>query len=110
MISLNLHSMLMPSFSLYSGWCVCMCVYLGTVVPQLEQCQGAVLLWRLCTTGCGVFSTSTEAFLQTLKNTYTGRVPERGANLPDTGVCGGGFLLSTSSVCNKSPGECWFPN
>ncbi|XP_060733836.1 rho family-interacting cell polarization regulator 1 isoform X1 [Tachysurus vachellii] len=54
------------------------------VVPQLEQCQGAVLLWRLCTTGCGVFSTSTEAFLQTLKNTYTGRVPERGANLPDT--------------------------
>ncbi|XP_058244535.1 rho family-interacting cell polarization regulator 1 isoform X1 [Hemibagrus wyckioides] len=54
------------------------------VVPQLEQCQGAVLLWRRCTTGCGVFSSSTEAFLQTLKNTYTGRIPERGANLPDT--------------------------
>ncbi|KAB5574949.1 hypothetical protein PHYPO_G00214970 [Pangasianodon hypophthalmus] len=54
------------------------------VVPQLEQCQGAVLLWKHCTTGCGVFSTSTEAFLQTLNNTYTGRIPERGASLSDT--------------------------
>ncbi|XP_053479144.1 rho family-interacting cell polarization regulator 1 isoform X1 [Ictalurus furcatus] len=54
------------------------------VVPQLEQCQGAVLLWRRCTAGCGVLSTSTEAFLQTLNNTYTGRIPERGASLSDT--------------------------
>lgn len=92
MTNLNLHSVLILSFSLYLGWCVCVCFCLGTVVPQLEQCQGAVLLWRRCTAGCGVFSSSTEAFLQTLKNTYTGRIPERGANLPETGVCGGGFF------------------
>ncbi|KAI5098239.1 protein FAM65A isoform X2, partial [Silurus meridionalis] len=53
-------------------------------VPQLEQCQGAVLLWRRCTTGAGVFSTSTETFLQTLNNMYTSRIPERGASLSDT--------------------------
>ncbi|XP_036417546.1 rho family-interacting cell polarization regulator 1 isoform X2 [Colossoma macropomum] len=54
------------------------------VVPQLEQCQGAVLLWRQCTDGCSVFSTSTETFLQTLNNTYANRLPERGAGLADT--------------------------
>ncbi|XP_060779927.1 rho family-interacting cell polarization regulator 1 isoform X2 [Neoarius graeffei] len=54
------------------------------VVPQLEQCQGAVLLWKRCTTGCGVFNTSTEAFLQTLNNMYTSRIPEKGASLSDT--------------------------
>ncbi|KAF5907650.1 rho family-interacting cell polarization regulator 1 isoform X2, partial [Clarias magur] len=54
------------------------------VVPQLEQCQGAVLLWRHCMAGCGVFSTSTEAFLQTLNNTYADRIPERGASFADT--------------------------
>uniref|UniRef100_A0A3B4E4K7 FAM65 N-terminal domain-containing protein n=1 Tax=Pygocentrus nattereri TaxID=42514 RepID=A0A3B4E4K7_PYGNA len=54
------------------------------VVPQLEQCQGAVLLWRQCTDGCSVFDTSTETFLQTLNNTYANRLPERGAGLADT--------------------------
>ncbi|KAM9480768.1 rho family-interacting cell polarization regulator 1 isoform 2-T4 [Clarias gariepinus] len=54
------------------------------VVPQLEQCQGAVLLWRHCMAGCGVFSTSTEAFMQTLNNTYADKIPERGANFADT--------------------------
>ncbi|XP_072550752.1 rho family-interacting cell polarization regulator 1 isoform X2 [Salminus brasiliensis] len=54
------------------------------VVPQLEQCQGAVLLWRQCTDGCSVFSTSTETFLQTLSNTYASRLPERGAGHADT--------------------------
>ncbi|XP_037395999.1 rho family-interacting cell polarization regulator 1 isoform X4 [Pygocentrus nattereri] len=62
------------------GTCLCW----GTVVPQLEQCQGAVLLWRQCTDGCSVFDTSTETFLQTLNNTYANRLPERGAGLADT--------------------------
>ncbi|KAI4877903.1 hypothetical protein NFI96_016787 [Prochilodus magdalenae] len=53
------------------------------VVPQLEQCQGAVLLWRQCTDGCSVFSTSTETFLQTLNNTYASRLPERGGGFVD---------------------------
>ncbi|TSS72706.1 Rho family-interacting cell polarization regulator 1 [Bagarius yarrelli] len=54
------------------------------VVPQLEQCQGAVLLWKRCTTGCDVFNTFTEDFVQTLNSYYTGRIPERGASLSDT--------------------------
>lgn len=54
------------------------------VVPQLEQCQGAVLLWKRCMAGYGVFNTSTEAFVQTLNRYYTGRIPERGASLSDT--------------------------
>lgn len=87
-----------------SGWCVCVC--LGAVVPQLDQCQGAVLLWSRCTAGCGVFSTSTEAFLQTLNNTYKDRIPDRGARLSDTG----GGSVASSSVRNKTPGECRFPN
>uniref|UniRef100_A0A671M463 Protein FAM65A-like n=1 Tax=Sinocyclocheilus anshuiensis TaxID=1608454 RepID=A0A671M463_9TELE len=57
------------------------------VVPQLDQCQGAVLLWRQCTDGCSVYSTSTEAFLQALSNTYASRLPERGAGFTDTGMC-----------------------
>uniref|UniRef100_A0A8C2JLG7 RHO family interacting cell polarization regulator 1 n=1 Tax=Cyprinus carpio TaxID=7962 RepID=A0A8C2JLG7_CYPCA len=54
------------------------------VVPQLDQCQGAVLLWRQCTDGCSVYSTSTEAFLQALSTTYASRLPERGAGFTDT--------------------------
>uniref|UniRef100_A0A673HEJ7 Protein FAM65A-like n=1 Tax=Sinocyclocheilus rhinocerous TaxID=307959 RepID=A0A673HEJ7_9TELE len=54
------------------------------VVPQLDQCQGAVLLWRQCTDGCSVYSTYTEAFLQALSNTYASRLPERGAEFTDT--------------------------
>ncbi|XP_016391243.1 protein FAM65A-like isoform X2 [Sinocyclocheilus rhinocerous] len=54
------------------------------VVPQLDQCQGAVLLWRQCTDGCSVYSTSTEAFLQALSDTYASRLPERGAGFTDT--------------------------
>ncbi|XP_042157447.1 rho family-interacting cell polarization regulator 1 isoform X4 [Oncorhynchus tshawytscha] len=54
------------------------------VVPQLEQCQGATLLWQQCTDNGSVYSTSTEAFLTTLAAAYTNRLPERGASLADT--------------------------
>ncbi|XP_064786082.1 rho family-interacting cell polarization regulator 1-like isoform X1 [Oncorhynchus masou masou] len=54
------------------------------VVPQLEQCQGATLLWKQCTDNGSVYSTSTEAFLTTLAAAYTNRLPERGASLADT--------------------------
>ncbi|KAL0968155.1 hypothetical protein UPYG_G00263110 [Umbra pygmaea] len=54
------------------------------VVPQLEQCQGASLLWQQCTDGGSVYSTSTEALLTTLAAVYTSRLPERGASLADT--------------------------
>ncbi|XP_039539845.1 rho family-interacting cell polarization regulator 1 isoform X2 [Pimephales promelas] len=54
------------------------------VVPQLDQCQGAVLLWRQCTDGCSVYSTSTEAFLQALSDAYASRLPERGVGFSDT--------------------------
>uniref|UniRef100_A0A8C2JPV9 RHO family interacting cell polarization regulator 1 n=1 Tax=Cyprinus carpio TaxID=7962 RepID=A0A8C2JPV9_CYPCA len=46
--------------------------------------EGAVLLWRQCTDGCSVYSTSTEAFLQALSTTYASRLPERGAGFTDT--------------------------
>ncbi|XP_067274974.1 rho family-interacting cell polarization regulator 1 isoform X2 [Pseudorasbora parva] len=54
------------------------------VVPQLDQCQGAVFLWRQCTDGCSVYSTSTEAFLQALSKAYASRLPERGVGFSDT--------------------------
>ncbi|XP_052387506.1 rho family-interacting cell polarization regulator 1 isoform X1 [Carassius gibelio] len=54
------------------------------VVPQLDQCQGAVLLWRQCTDGCSIYSSSTEAFLQALSDTYASKLPERGAGFTDT--------------------------
>ncbi|KAI2653576.1 Rho family-interacting cell polarization regulator 1 [Labeo rohita] len=54
------------------------------VVPQLDQCQGAVLLWKQCTDGCSVYNTSTEAFLQALSDTYASKLPERGAGFTDT--------------------------
>ncbi|XP_052437645.1 rho family-interacting cell polarization regulator 1 isoform X1 [Carassius gibelio] len=54
------------------------------VVPQLDQCQGAVLLWRQCTDGCSVYSASTEAFLKALNDTYASKLPERGAGFTDT--------------------------
>ncbi|XP_029523959.1 rho family-interacting cell polarization regulator 1-like isoform X1 [Oncorhynchus nerka] len=54
------------------------------VVPQLEQCQGATLLWQQCTDNGSVYSTSTDAFLTTLAAAYTNRLPERGASLADT--------------------------
>nr|XP_046163033.1 rho family-interacting cell polarization regulator 1 isoform X4 [Oncorhynchus gorbuscha] len=54
------------------------------VVPQLEQCQGATLLWQQCTDDGSVYSTSTDAFLTTLTAAYTNRLPERGVGLADT--------------------------
>uniref|UniRef100_A0A8C7F067 RHO family interacting cell polarization regulator 1 n=1 Tax=Oncorhynchus kisutch TaxID=8019 RepID=A0A8C7F067_ONCKI len=54
------------------------------VVPQLEQCQGATLLWQQCTDDGSVYSTSTDAFLTTLAAAYTNRLPERGVSLADT--------------------------
>ncbi|XP_048112771.1 rho family-interacting cell polarization regulator 1 isoform X3 [Alosa alosa] len=58
------------------------------VVPQLDQCQGAVLLWKQCMDGSsekgGVYSTSTEAFLHALSTTYSSRLPERAASLADS--------------------------
>uniref|UniRef100_A0A8C7QJU2 RHO family interacting cell polarization regulator 1 n=1 Tax=Oncorhynchus mykiss TaxID=8022 RepID=A0A8C7QJU2_ONCMY len=56
----------------------------GVVVPQLEQCQGATLLWQQCTDDGSVYSTSTDAFLTTLAAAYTNRLPERGVSLADT--------------------------
>ncbi|XP_061101459.1 rho family-interacting cell polarization regulator 1 isoform X2 [Conger conger] len=54
------------------------------VVPQLEQCQGAPSLWRLCTEGANVYSASTEVFLRVLGTAYASRLPEHGASLADT--------------------------
>ncbi|XP_010882169.1 rho family-interacting cell polarization regulator 1 isoform X1 [Esox lucius] len=53
------------------------------VVPQLEQCQGATSLWRQCAYNGSVYITSTEAFLTTLVEAYTNKLPERGASLAD---------------------------
>uniref|UniRef100_A0A4W5PB68 RHO family interacting cell polarization regulator 1 n=1 Tax=Hucho hucho TaxID=62062 RepID=A0A4W5PB68_9TELE len=54
------------------------------VVPQLEQCQGATMLWQQCTDDGSVYSTSADAFLTTLAAAYTNRLPERGVSLADT--------------------------
>ncbi|KAJ8417920.1 hypothetical protein AAFF_G00227630 [Aldrovandia affinis] len=54
------------------------------VVPQLEQCQGALSLWKLSTEGgVDIYSASTEGFLHALGTTYVSRLPDRGAGLPD---------------------------
>lgn len=55
-------------------------------MPQLEQCQGALSLWRLCTDGANVYSVSTEVFLRALGTAYASRLPEHGAGLADTGT------------------------
>ncbi|XP_035275742.1 rho family-interacting cell polarization regulator 1 isoform X1 [Anguilla anguilla] len=54
------------------------------VVPQLEQCQGALSLWRLCTDGADVYNVSTEVFLRALGTAYASQLPEHGATLADT--------------------------
>ncbi|XP_062860176.1 rho family-interacting cell polarization regulator 1 isoform X2 [Trichomycterus rosablanca] len=54
------------------------------VVPQLEQCQGAVSLWKQCMDGCNVFSTSNEDFLHKLSINYTEKLPKRAAGFADT--------------------------
>ncbi|KAJ8003196.1 hypothetical protein DPEC_G00166880 [Dallia pectoralis] len=54
------------------------------VIPQLEQCQGATLLWQQCMYDGSVYSTSTEAFLTALVTAYANKLPERGASLADT--------------------------
>ncbi|TRY65526.1 hypothetical protein DNTS_029110 [Danionella cerebrum] len=54
------------------------------VIPQLDQCQGAVSLWRSCTEGCSVYNISSEAFLHTLRDAYAGRLPIRTAGFSDT--------------------------
>ncbi|KAL2094118.1 hypothetical protein ACEWY4_011430 [Coilia grayii] len=58
------------------------------VVPQLDQCQGAVLLWKQCMEGSSdegaMHCTSTESFLHALSVTYSSRLPERAASLSDS--------------------------
>ncbi|XP_036399282.1 rho family-interacting cell polarization regulator 1 isoform X2 [Megalops cyprinoides] len=54
------------------------------VVPQLEQCQGALSLWKLCTDGASVYSATTETFLRALSTTYASQLPHHGASLADT--------------------------
>ncbi|XP_031420243.1 rho family-interacting cell polarization regulator 1 isoform X4 [Clupea harengus] len=58
------------------------------VVPQLDQCQGAVVLWKQCMDDSSerstVYSTSTETILHALSTTYSSRLPERAASLADS--------------------------
>ncbi|XP_071371601.1 rho family-interacting cell polarization regulator 1-like, partial [Centroberyx affinis] len=54
------------------------------VIPQLEQCQGAVSLWQQCVGQGSVYSVSTETFLATLATAYSAKLPERAANMADT--------------------------
>uniref|UniRef100_UPI003AAED331 rho family-interacting cell polarization regulator 1 n=1 Tax=Centroberyx gerrardi TaxID=166262 RepID=UPI003AAED331 len=54
------------------------------VIPQLEQCQGAVSLWQQCVGQGSVYSVSTETFLVTLATAYSAKLPERAANMADT--------------------------
>lgn len=82
-------------------------LYVGAVVPQLDQCQGAVLLWKQCTDGCSVYNTSTEAFLQALSDTYASKLPERGAGFTDTGMCVCCALMHEQTLQNELLGD-WF--
>ncbi|XP_067091666.1 rho family-interacting cell polarization regulator 1 isoform X2 [Osmerus mordax] len=54
------------------------------VVPQLEQCQGAALLWQQCTEQGWVYSVSTETFLAALAKTYACKLPDRASGMADT--------------------------
>ncbi|XP_063053502.1 rho family-interacting cell polarization regulator 1 [Engraulis encrasicolus] len=57
------------------------------VVPQLDQCQGAVSLWKRCMAAGddgAVHCTSTESFLSALSTTYSSRLPERASSLADS--------------------------
>ncbi|KAM4619057.1 rho family-interacting cell polarization regulator 1 [Polymixia lowei] len=54
------------------------------VIPQLEQCQGAVCLWQQCVGRGSVYSVSTEDFLLALARAYSSRLPERAVSMADT--------------------------
>ncbi|XP_029008361.1 rho family-interacting cell polarization regulator 1 isoform X3 [Betta splendens] len=54
------------------------------VVPQLDQCLGAVSLWKHCVGQASVYSVSAESFLVTLCTTYGSTLPERAGSLADT--------------------------
>ncbi|KAK2841788.1 hypothetical protein Q5P01_011988 [Channa striata] len=51
------------------------------VIPQLDQCQGAVSLWQQCVGQGNVYSTSAESFLLTLSTAYSSILPERASSL-----------------------------
>ncbi|XP_075998352.1 rho family-interacting cell polarization regulator 1-like [Genypterus blacodes] len=54
------------------------------VIPQLDQCQGAVSLWQKCVDDGDIFSVSAETFVATLERIYSTTLPERTANMADT--------------------------
>ncbi|KAM3836172.1 rho family-interacting cell polarization regulator 1-like [Diretmus argenteus] len=54
------------------------------VIPQLDQCQGAVSLWQQCVGQGSVYSVSTKIFLVTLATVYSSKLPDRAANMADT--------------------------
>ncbi|XP_048828311.1 rho family-interacting cell polarization regulator 1 isoform X2 [Brienomyrus brachyistius] len=54
------------------------------VVPQIQNCEGALSLWRRCIERARVYSTSVENFLKALACNYTGQLPERSRAISDT--------------------------
>uniref|UniRef100_A0A3B3R7V2 RHO family interacting cell polarization regulator 1 n=1 Tax=Paramormyrops kingsleyae TaxID=1676925 RepID=A0A3B3R7V2_9TELE len=53
------------------------------VVPQIQNCEGALSLWKRCIERARVYSTSVENFLKALACNYTGQLPERSRAISD---------------------------
>lgn len=66
-----------------------------TVVPQIQNCEGALSLWKRCIERARVYGTSVENFLKALAYNYTGQLPERSRAISDEG--------------NKVVTEVWWP-
>uniref|UniRef100_A0A3Q3ELW4 RHO family interacting cell polarization regulator 1 n=1 Tax=Labrus bergylta TaxID=56723 RepID=A0A3Q3ELW4_9LABR len=54
------------------------------VIPQLDQCLGAVLLWQQCVGQGSVYRVSAESFLSALSTLYSNNLPQRASSMADT--------------------------
>ncbi|XP_034033169.1 rho family-interacting cell polarization regulator 1 isoform X2 [Thalassophryne amazonica] len=54
------------------------------VIPQLDLCRGAVLLWQQSVGQGSVYGVSAETFLASLVALYSIKLPERASNMADT--------------------------
>ncbi|KAM7003108.1 rho family-interacting cell polarization regulator 1 [Tautogolabrus adspersus] len=54
------------------------------VIPQLDLCLGAVLLWQQCVGQGSMYRVSAESFLSALSTLYSNNLPQRASSMADT--------------------------
>jgi len=57
-----------------------------SVIPQLGQCQGAVLLWQQCVGRGNLYHVTTESLLAALGMLCSFKLPEKMADVADSGT------------------------